>query len=582
MKLNGRELQRILGDSTQGNKTIKMLQSLESGTVNVLDFRAKADAKYIDVVGKTGAYKDAAFTQPATDNSDAFEEAFDFCMKACESLLYRSGSTNSGWRSNRFEIKIPSGSFLITRAQIFALRNLGLTGTQSGITIRGNGVNNTNLVYHNLSEEDDAYLFYDNNHLPGMSFRDLSIKCCTGKEKLFYVTSEGNSQNHSYRDVAIRNYYRGWGFYGTGNADKTVFDKCDAISTVPGNIMYEVNNSQSIGHTFRGCNFLVGGSGSIMFNTLSGGLNSIFGGSYIVQTGATMYRVHSTGGSIGSTNISYSCFATKTEIHDDSVYIDINAGTVTVNSEKNRFLDNDTDNLKVKVRGAGLVIFNNVQFQDAPRMGLESDNDTYAKDTKPTILFNNCILQPNYTSTKIGYYSNIDSETNFIGTHANIAGIGRVHVDGAPTNSSSNVVNFNDGSPYAYLGHSSRSQKIRVARARANALSGGGLPNLAGSVTITLPLNCEIRKIAIVKQGGYPAGAQAVQIWKIKDGDNVDLVTLTTASQGEETISEINVRRKINTTAKRSYTLYSHQGDGVIDLGNSNHYAEGYMEIEYI
>lgn len=554
-----------------------IMRDIPGGVVNVKWFGAKGDVVYVNQnagsqdIGK--GYKDAALTILATDDSLAFMNAWDFLMKLNASLLDRVGAQNFGYKGGRLRFKIPCGNYYLTQPNIFSLRPNLVTGVQSGVVIEGDGVNNTNLIYRETSEGATNFLFFDDNKYPDMLIKDLHIYCGSGKEQLFLHKSIGHTQNWSLRNISASNSKKFFKIDGIANADKIVFDKIKYYSLVPGNVFFDIqNNTQSIGHIFSGCNVFVGGLGSIGFNIQSGGLLTMISGSIIAGAKATLYKVP-VGATVNPTNVTFSCYSTKIEIHEDAVWIDIATGVVSINNEKTRFPENLNNN-KIIIRGLGKVKLNGVTFPDFPKIAFQVSNATYVSDMKPTVEFNGCMLSPDYLSTCYANYSDVDNLTPFAAT--NDAGLGRVIAKDCITSSNAITNNFNDGAPGANSGYLSMTYARRTAISKASPVSSFGLPNLTETAIVIIPKGCIICRVGIIKNGNGSGGSQAIQNWKIKDGDGVDLVTLTTASANEKkTVFSTELWKDVSTEALRTLTLYS-------DPTNSNTRAQGYMVVEYI
>lgn len=568
--------------------------------VNVLDYGAVGDASFVDQTtvgnnwGLVGAvplnsstygqcYKDSAFTTPATDNTGAFQQAWDALMNSGQTTFERIGNpgTNTGYRTLRKEFYIPEGAYYLASASaLFSLLRVSISGSQTGVTIRGAGKYNTTIYVRITGTGSTDYLFYDSNSFNGMHIEGVSFYACTGSERFFYHAGTGNAKRYFISDSAFNDYSTCVTIGGSGNADRWTWVGADystrvaqaTLFTDPGNTQ-AVNHewfNPSIAHLAGGIVWNVGDATVHVF----GGFSAIYG---TVANGAAGILVQT--GSLLSNQLypQFAAYSHKTELHDDSGYVDI-GGSKAVFYECNPGLTSNTRTAPhVVVRHKGSFAFHGGFMDDLTFASSTSlTSDYYSSDRNQIAIRNAVLANPNLMSSRYTRYSDAgDGLTTLIdltSTYTGSSGIARITLDGCRAqgvNFTNALVVAPNGSPFSVRGYISEQLRPQVAYSSNSGNHTAGLPSTTTSPSpqIVIPLYCELRRVTISKQAGTGAGT-----WQVADGNSSVLCTLTASSGDTYVFSTAELRRQVNTTNDATFTITCTSGAS----------AQGFFSVEYV
>lgn len=563
--------------------------------VNVRDYGAVGDASYIDQCtvsnnfGLTAAvplystfgkaFKDTAFTQPATDNTTAFQNAWDALMTSGQVAYERRGNpgSNGGWRAIRKEFYIPEGAYYISNASaLFSLLRVSVAGQQRGVSIRGAGKGCTTIYVRITGSTSTDFLFYDSNSFHGMDIRDLSIVCTTGNERVFYQSSSGNASRYYLENMEIADYKACITIAGAANADRWTCIGCEVWTSVAQAVFYtNPSNTQAVAHEFFSLS-LAHYNGGILWDVGVGTLH-IWGG-YTTMIGLAangadgiIYRTGSTAPRFPNISV----WAHRTELQQDSGLCDLSGGRLTFVESTPALVGNTRTSPHVVVRGIGAVEFRG-GFVDDFLFASSTDMTTmyYTSERNEIIIKDAVVKNPNLMSSRyIRYTSAGDGLTTLLdlaSVYTGSASIPRIYMNGCRTYSvtlSAGIFVAPNGAPFDTRGASTRSAPIQLARSIGASGHTHGLPSTTESHTIVIPLYCELRRITISKQDGTGAGT-----WQVADGDGNVLCTLTAGSSDNYVFSEANFRKVVTTTNQATFVNTCLSGNSAI----------GYFSVEYV
>ena len=281
----------VANNSGGGSSSGSGVTSASLGIVNVKDYGAKGDG--------------------TTDDTQAIKNAIVYMCSQAERI-----STESGWKSLMPTLYFPNGRYIIS--QKGALNCVG--GALQGYNIKGAGYLNTEILYtyNSANDLDGGYLLVngDENWFGFSYIEDLTIRG-NGNNNFWQIKSrDGSPQANRFSRVAffdLKNCVTvNFGTYNY-NADLFRFESCKA-SAISGWIfgVEGTQNSQSVVHTFRDCDFEnITGYGIYM---QSGGTIEIRGGSWIAkQNGRLLHFDDISGAGIGTSNRNVNIYGTKFE-----------------------------------------------------------------------------------------------------------------------------------------------------------------------------------------------------------------------------------------------------------------------------
>lgn len=525
-------------------------------------------------------YTTAAMATTATDDSQAFKDCVD-AMWRSQHVIHDASAPNTvtyGYGARATHMIIPGGGYYLANPRdIYTNSRVSFSGARTGWNTIGAGVVNTTLFIHDDSPGAEDYFISDRNIGPNFGFSELSFMGCSGNEQIYDYYSTGSSQDLRFTRVGFRNFAVGIRCTGTGNADKIVFDNVTVHSEVNGaKFFYITGNTQAISHTFVGGNIYMGGSGHV-FHLESGGLVSIHGGSWIVVDNAIMFYLSGTGATLGGQLMpNVTLYGAKTECHNSAVLVDMNIGHILFVGMSLSSLPSDAGNAKYVIRELGTISWQECNVAGALAAVIE-DASSYASMSRPTFVLTSCILPQDYISNGVATYT--DQNLSSVYTGSNEAGRPRIYAQGCRDNSTINtkITYAANGAPYSGLGFSTRGVTRQSVIGTYSPWPGAGLPNTdSGSYhRIVIPMNCTVVAVRISKTGAAQVGSGNTQSWTVKDLDGTLYATLTLSSAGDILTEYATVARRCMTNNQRTFELRA-------DVGNTNHYAEGFFEIEYI
>lgn len=525
-------------------------------------------------------YTSTSMDTVATDDSQAFRDCVD-AMWRNQHFAYDASAPNTvtyGYGARATFMVIPGGGYYIADpVGVFSKSRVSFSGSRTGWNTVGAGIVNTTLYIYDASPGTDDFFMADRDAGPNFGFSDFSIIGCTGNEQIYDYYSTGASQDLRFTRIGFRNFSVGVRCSGTGNSDKVLFDNITVYSTIDdAKFFYISGNTQSVAHTFLGGNILMSGTGHVL-HIEAGGLISIHGGSWIVQDAAILIYLDGTGSTLGGVLMpNVTMYGAKTECHDSAVLVDMNYGHLLFAGMSLSSLPSNTGNAKYVIRNSG-----SISWQDCNVAGglaaVIDDSSSYALMTRPTFSFTNCILPQDYIASSVDTYTDQDLTSVYAGT--NESGRPRIYAKGCRDNAviNSNITYAANGAPYSSLGFSSRGVIKQSIVGMYSAWPGAGLPNTdSGSYhRLVIPTNCTVTGVRISKTGSAQSGSGDTQSWTVKDLDGTLYATLSLTSAGEiKTVYEA-VGRRCTTDNQRTLELRA-------DPGNTNHYAAGFFEIEYI
>lgn len=525
-------------------------------------------------------YTTGAMTTVATDDTQAFRDCVD-AMWRNQHLVYDASSPNTityGYGARTSQMIIPGGGYYLANPRaVYSKSRVSFSGSRAGWNTTGAGVVNTTIFVRDSSPGTDDFFVSDRDAGPNFGFRDLSIMGCTGNEQIYDYYSTGGSQDLRFTRVGFRNFKVGVRCTGTGNADKIVFDNITVNSEVDGaKFFYIVGNTQAVAHTFMGGNIYMGGTGHV-FHFEAGGLVSIHGGSWIVVESAVMFYLSGTGATLGGQLMpNITAYGAKTECHDSATIVEMNIGHILFVGMSLSSLPSNSGNPKYIIRDFGTISWQECNVAGGLAAVIE-DSSSYASMSRPTFVLTNCILPTDYISNGVATYT--DQALNSVYSGNNEAGRPRIYAQGCRDSSTinTNVTYAANGAPYSSLGFSSRGVIKQSVVGAYSAWPAAGLPNTdSGSYhRIVIPLNCTVTAVRISKTGSVQSGSGSTQSWTVKDLNGTLYATLTLVSTGDIKTEYAAVARRCTSDNQRTFELRA-------DPGNTNHYAEGFFEIEYI
>ncbi|MDQ5913656.1 MAG: hypothetical protein QG623_275 [Patescibacteria group bacterium] len=525
-------------------------------------------------------YTNEAMTTVATDDSQAFKDCVD-AMWLNQHVVYDASAPNTvtyGYGARTTHMVIPGGGYyLASPRSVYSKSRVSFSGSRTGWNTVGAGVVNTTIFVRDSSPGANDYFVSDQNAGPNFGFSDLSIMGCTGNEQIYDYYSTGSSQDLRFTRVGFRNFAVGVRCTGSGNADKIVFDNITVYSQVDdAKFFYITGNTQAVVHTFIGGNIYMGGTGHV-FHFESGGLASIHGGSWIVVDSAVMFYLSGSGATLGGQLVpNVTAYGAKTECHNSAAIVDMNIGHILFVGMSLSSLPSNSGNPKYIVREFGTVSWQECNVAGALAAVIE-DSSSYASMSRPTFVLTNCILPQDYISGGVATYT--DQGLSVVYSGNNEAGRPRIYAQGCRDSSTINtkITYAANGAPYSSLGFSTRGVTRQSVIGAYSAWPGAGLPNTdSGSYhRIVIPTNCTVIAVRISKTGAAQAGSGATQSWTVKDLDGTLYATLTLVSSGDVLTEYAPVARRCSTDNQRTLELRA-------DPGNTNHYAEGFFEVEYI
>jgi hypothetical protein len=522
----------------------------------------------------------AALTTVATDDTQAFKDCVD-AMWRSQHLAYDASSANTityGYGARATHMVIPGGGYYIANPRaVYSKTRVSFSGSRTGWNTIGAGVVNTTIYIKDSSPGTDDYFISDRDAGPNFGFSDLSIMGCSGNEQIYDYYSTGASQDLRFIRVGFRNFKVGIRCTGSGNADKIVFDNVTVNSDVDGaKFFYITGNTQAVAHTFLGGNIYMGGAGYVFFFE-AGGLVSIHGGSWIVVDSAVMFHLSGSGATLGGQLMpNITMYGAKTECHNSAVIVDMNIGHILFVGMSVSSLPSDAGNPKYIIRNFGTISWLECNVAGGLAAVIE-DASSYASMSRPTFVLTNCILPQDYISDGVDTYTDQGLTSVYSGN--NEAGRPRIYAQGCRDSSTINskITYAANGAPYSALGFSSRGVVKQSVVGAYSPWPGAGLPNTdSGSYhRIVIPLNCMVTAVRISKTGTVQAGSGNTQSWTVKDLNGTLYATLTLNSAGEVKSEYATIARRCASDNQRTFELRA-------DPGNTNHYAEGFFEIEYI
>lgn len=550
-----------------------------AGGISVKWFGAVGDAAVRDE--STGVmYTDTSLNTVATDDSQAFKNCVD-AMWRNQHFAYDASAPNTvtyGYGARNTYMVIPGGGYyLADPVGIFSKSRVSFSGSRTGWNTVGAGIVNTTLFIKDATPASDDFFMSDRDAGPNFGFSDFSIMGCTGNEQIYDYYSTGASQDLRFTRIGFRNFSIGVRCSGTGNSDKVLFDNVTVYSTVDdAKFFYISGNTQSVAHTFLGGNVLMKGTGHV-FHIEAGGVISVHGGSWVVEDQATLIYLDGSGSTLGGVLMpNITLYGAKTECHDSAVLVDMNYGHLLFAGMSISSLPSNDGNAKYIIRNSG-----SISWQDCNVAGglaaVIDDSSSYALMTRPTFSFTNCILPQDYIASGVETYTDQDLTTVYAGT--NESGRPRIYAKGCRDNSviNTNITYAANGAPYSSLGFSSRGVIKQSIIGMHSAWPGAGLPNTdAGSYhRLVIPTNCTVIGVRISKTGAAQSGSGSTQAWTVKDLDGTLYATLTLSAASDIKTAYEAVGRRCTTDNERTLELRA-------DPGNTNHYAAGFFEVEYI
>ncbi len=528
------------------------------------------------------AFKDAACTQSATDNTNAFRLAWDALMTAGITSFERFGNPgyNAGYRALRKEFHIPAGAYYIAdAASLFSTTRAAPPSVQRGVTISGAGKGNTILYVRITGSTSIDSLFYDNNSFRDMTIRDLTIVGTTGNEQIFYHSSGGNAKRYYLESVELRDYRMCIEIAGVANADRWTCVHVDADTSVAGAIFYKnPSNTQAVDNEFFNPSILHYNGGTL-FDVGSGNVH-LYGGSYSMLGSAangaagTMFKT----GTLHSLQLmpAIASYSGSFELHDDAVFCDL-SGSKAVFYEANPTLVNPTAPYHVILRNRGSFEYYGGYLEDLAFATSVNVTGSYFASERSEIIIKNSILQnPNLLSQRFSRFTDagngLTTPIDLTSAYTGSSGIPRIFVDGCRTaavNMTQMLTVAPNGSPFATRGYATRATPVQLVYSSGAGAHTSGLPALGASPTpvIVIPLHCELRRIIISKQEGTGAGT-----WQVADGNGTVLCTLTATSGETFKFASTELRRRAITTNDATLTLTATSGSAAV----------GYFSVEYV
>jgi hypothetical protein len=274
-------------------------------------------------------YGAVADYNPRTDVGTANDAAL---AQALRTLLFSQqfiyNDAPPGWKGSGFRIYIPRGNYLFTQKKFFS----AVYTANRGITIEGDGAYATNLFFRNAEAVGnlDNYMFYNDNLNRDVLFEKLRFSGVTGTEKFYYYSSTGTASTMQFNDCAFDgNFKTFFDVQGNTNCSENRFNNCKIKDVKSGQTFLNLNNPQSVNWSFSDCDFE--GIAGTAFNITKGGVLKIDGGSLITTgTGVFMKINDTTGTGIGATNGLFHINFPKTEIRDESQFLDMNCPAAIV------------------------------------------------------------------------------------------------------------------------------------------------------------------------------------------------------------------------------------------------------------
>lgn len=539
-----------------------------SGPINVKWFGAKGDANYVNKnpgpnYGK--AYVDENMTILATDDTEAFRKANDL-INTLSSQLFERTSFNLGYRQKRCELYIPPGGYYVTQPEVFSLARITTQFVDSSFFMSGSGVGNSIIIFSNFGDTS-KYFIDNNNKYANLRIEGVSIVCGTGNELVYHEDSAGVAGGTVFRDCSFSNYKILFDFNGAANADRARFEKVIASSSVPGSRFFrQNNNTQALGHNFDHCSIAV--TDGVVFENNSGGLHNAKGCTFDLFGNSLLLKI-AAGADIGEQlNPAFTFIANKWELHDTSMLFDISGAAVNVYSE-NMTVIFSTAPYKAILRGnlASLTlndcqVGSEANFQINPAKGLfkvamVSTELSVERDAKQSLVLNNCVVTPDFIKTSISYFSD-DALTSPMQLDYNMfaGSFPRVALTGCKTRSLSVSRKFEDGSPLSFYGISGSTAITHTAVIKSGAQSWGGLPKGTTPVTFTIPPNCMIKRVGIIKNYnvlGDTGGAPFT--WNVVNGNGEVYASLTASTTNEMKNSFTDLWRLVFSDADRTMTI---------------------------
>lgn len=494
-------------------------------------------------------YKNAAFTQAATDNTTAFKNAWDALLTAGVISLRYQGASTIGNNAGRPELFIPAGFYYISdAAQLFSTNRVSPSGTEMGFRIRGAGIGQTVLYVRIPGSTSTDYMFYDSDNFKNMEIEGLTIICTTGTERIVYQNSTtGQTGRWLWKNVEIVDYKIAFTFDGSTNADRWVWTTCQFKTKIAqATTVLNASNSQVVGHTMIDPNITHYAGGNI-FDISAGGCIRITDGCgeiYGVDTdgaaGKLVYIHHSVGG-MGSQNDPALIFDNfRMEFHDDSGIIDTDANTTEfrdcalLNISNTRWASGLKQH--VVARHLSTIRFDGGVFGDFYLAGSTSTTDDYPYSSKAHVIMNDVkVSLDTFASLRWEVYTDATDglTTVFNTTGTGGSAVARLMVNGCEPYSTSTysqsppLYNAVNGAPHAFRAWFGRPAPLQRVVAKVSSATDFGLPGEDKTLTITIPKNCELIRCGIVKQGRQSGIGGDTRTWRLTDGNGTDYAVLT-------------------------------------------------------
>lgn len=459
------------------------------------------------------------------------------------------------------KVTFSGGTYLVQSAGAF---NLGAS-TVNGFTFEGDGMAVTTIQFINSNTSIAAssnYLYTnDNDHLR-VIFRGLRFEGDqTNKNSRFmYLTSAGTAQS-------IRFYECQWFYFegfclleGTATASEMLFVGCK-WSNMYGK-SYRINNVQSVNHNFYGCDAET--LFDDFFYILKGGMINVFGGSWImggdgITTGAILHLDDTSGTGIGFNNWTYNFYGVRTELKDDSKFLDGQGqGVVTLNNCNTEVITGTSGRTIYTLYHGLMMVVSGGHFDGKIYLQMV-DASAFANVNRPaTAILRDC---------KLGAQFEYERQNG-----NNIGGKGKVIFErikpGGLTSAVSEpmdqCVGWDDGSNSFAI-----SKRVAILR---NPNRANGLPHNTTGFNLVLPLNSIVTAIRLY----HPSqSGPSSQTYYLKNGDaSVTHATYTfniSAAQSSQTAMYF----LCDSDTARTFVFSA-------DAGNDGAAYAGFMEIEYI
>lgn len=486
-------------------------------------------------------------TDHGADNTGATD-----CTAAFQAAI--ASAVASGKRS----VSIPPGTYKVTQAGA-----LTIPTPVNGFVFEGAGMGLSTIRFVNSDGEtlpEDNYLYVNDDQDLKVMFKGLRFEGDqTNKNSRFmYMTSDGIAQSVRFLDVQWAYFENIATIEGELNASELLYIGCKSM--VSYGAQFVIDNPQSLNHCYHGCDF-ESAYGDI-WHFKAGGMLNVYGGSLIMggngeADGAVLHLDDVVGSGIGSSNATFNFFGVKTELKDDSQFLNGQArATVTlVGCNTEVITDDDSRVAYTLLDGCNLVV-NGGRFNG--KVHLQAINaSSYAQAGRPAVF--------SAVDTYLGVNFEITRDDV-----ANAGGEGRAVIQRCKRAQTTGVHDVLDQDDGIRGGSHTAASRSLYAVVRAGDKT-GGLPQQTTAIGLKLPLGSVILSLRLY----HPAQAGGTeQVYYLRNAD-ADTIEDWTFDANSLQTTKTDLYYVCDTENRRTLSF-------VGDAGNAAASYSGYLLVEYV